>query len=581
MSIRSETHPIPIRLLTPYILDGYNAGRIFVRKIEAGFGKIEFEQQLIVVWSNLAPLSGLSFGRLNYIMNCSKFRLFLLIGWTVLISLVACDGWRNESLIPQQPGTRPANVIAESDFLNTSTPGASLLLGPTQTFTDTASSSPKPYATPTIFAAVTPSGNATDFQLKEWSELAALELVQEAKSYAQAFLQADMDWYFQRNGYMQAHEVIELAAKEAIQRFPDTPSRERLEWLIVLSESLLSATRYGQEPPNDRILALLETGLNDGSYDLNDLDAALNPFGFGVRRNTPYGESIPQYATNLFGNNQRASIVVISRIAGDPLLAGSVNGFVDDDGFIFAIRRNEQGKYVPLLVESGWVFSTSGYESIKVDDVTADGIPEIEVVFYAHNGSMYDRGIRVWHWRNGHFVDLVDEIRMGAPSQWNFGISDLDGKPMLQTSEFVNGVGGPITTTYAWDGSFFEPVSIEFVNWPDEVAVPTLPSSEPVGESNPTPAETISEGDIIRTEIHLLENADTETPILMLESLLATPSIKSVGRYNRPRLYYLLALAYEVSDSEEFAVKNYWYIWQHYPDSPYSLLSQAKLEKKP
>jgi len=260
-------------------------------------------------------------------------------------------------------------------------------------------------------------------------------------------------------------------------------------------------------------------------------------------------------------------------------LGANETGFVDDDGFIFIIRQNEQGFYSPLLVESGWSFPTSGFERITVNDVTLDGIPEIEVVFYVHNGSMYDREIKLWQWQEDHLVDVVDGILMPGPSDWNYSSSNLDNQPVLQTSQYINGVGGPITTTYGWDGKMFEPISIEATDWPDDVAVPTLPSSKPTTQNTPVPEKTITREGIIQIESLFFENKDIETAISSFEQFLADPNIEEI--YSRPRLYYLLALAYELSDDHVNAIQNYWYLWQNYPDSPYAILSQAKLEIKP
>jgi len=503
-----------------------------------------------------------------------KTKQYLLFGWLCsFFCISACD--RQNQPTPQS-NIDQAQISIESESLSTFAPNENLHTPQIPESTTTQ----QPYVTPTIFPVITPLGTASEYQLKEWTEPLALELVNKAERYAQGFLHADMDWILQRNGFQKAHEIIELAAKEAIVRFPETQSKERLEWLIVLSECQLSVTGY-RKIPNDRIAALLESGLNDGNYDLQNLNSSLNPFGFEIRQQTAYSESIPTNVINFFGENETVSLIVISRIAPDPLslLGANETGFVDDDGFIFIIRQNEQGFYSPLLVESGWSFPTSGFERITVNDVTLDGIPEIEVVFYVHNGSMYDREIKLWQWQEDHLVDVVDGILMPGPSDWNYSSSNLDNQPVLQTSQYINGVGGPITTTYGWDGKMFEPISIEFTDWPDDVAVPTLPSSKPTTQNTPVPEKTITREGIIQIESLFFENKDIETAISSFEQFLADPNTEEI--YSRPRLYYLLALAYELSDDHVNAIQNYWYLWQNYPDSPYAILAQAKLEIKP
>lgn len=503
----------------------------------------------------------------NYMVSFWERTRCKISGLLILVLLIGCGSENNAPNTQQPLESTPTDVITENGDVDTPTPEIYLSPEPTTS---------QPYSTPTIFPVLTPSGEVLDYQLKDWSESSAIDLVDKAERYPQEILQADMDWFLQRSGSMQAYEIVDLAANEALLRYPDTQSRERLEWLIVLSESLLSAVIYRQMPPNDRISNLLEAGLNSGSFELSGLDEYLNSYGFELRRQTEYGERIPRFAKNLFGDGRVVPLIVISRLTND----SQIDRFVDSDGYIFAIRVSEDGAYIPLLIESGWFFSSSGFKTIKVADVTGDDIPEIEVVFYVTNGSMTDFGISVWQWRENNFVDLVDEIRIAGPSQWHFGVSDIDTIPILETNEYINGVGGPITTTYAWDGNIFEPVSIEFTNWPDDVAAPSLPNKNPIQQNTPTPENGISENDLVQMELLLFENANTEMTISIVEPLLSDPDIESVGGFTRPQLYYLLGLAYELAGNKELAVKNYWQLWQEYPDSSFVILAQAKLEER-
>lgn len=45
-----------------------------------------------------------------------------------------------------------------------------------------------------------------------------------------------------------------------------------------------------------------------------------------------------------------------------------------------------------------------------------------------------------------------------------------------------------------------------------------------------------------------------------------------------PPLWYMLGLAYELDGKEDQAVKTYWQLWHDYPDSPYALMAQYKLD---
>jgi hypothetical protein len=45
-----------------------------------------------------------------------------------------------------------------------------------------------------------------------------------------------------------------------------------------------------------------------------------------------------------------------------------------------------------------------------------------------------------------------------------------------------------------------------------------------------------------------------------------------------PGMYYLMGVAYEMSGQPEQAARAYYILWRDYPDSPYALLAQNKLE---
>jgi len=47
---------------------------------------------------------------------------------------------------------------------------------------------------------------------------------------------------------------------------------------------------------------------------------------------------------------------------------------------------------------------------------------------------------------------------------------------------------------------------------------------------------------------------------------------------NLPWLWYMLGLAYELEGMADQAVKTYWQLWHDYPESPYAIMAQYKLE---
>ena len=80
----------------------------------------------------------------------------------------------------------------------------------------------------------------------------------------------------------------------------------------------------------------------------------------------------------------------------------------------------------------------------------------------------------------------------------------------------------------------------------------------------------------------LLDLGDAQTAVTLLETLLAGEIIEQGPDYGiplvKPRLLYLLGLAYELTNNEISAIQTYWQLWQDYPDNPYTQLPKSKLE---
>ena len=79
----------------------------------------------------------------------------------------------------------------------------------------------------------------------------------------------------------------------------------------------------------------------------------------------------------------------------------------------------------------------------------------------------------------------------------------------------------------------------------------------------------------------ILQEGDFEAAIATLTAVLTELNTAEELTYAIPRTLYLLGLAYELDGDEINAVHTYWGLWQNYPESPYALLAQAKLELKP
>ncbi len=81
----------------------------------------------------------------------------------------------------------------------------------------------------------------------------------------------------------------------------------------------------------------------------------------------------------------------------------------------------------------------------------------------------------------------------------------------------------------------------------------------------------------------LLDMGDGQSAVALLEALLSGEIVERGSDDGlalvRPRLLYMLGLAYELSDRETDAVQTYWQLWQDYPDNPYAQLAKSKLER--
>ncbi len=471
----------------------------------------------------------------------------------------------------------PKKPTETSTPVPTSTPTAlatAISASPTPSPTPTASVTPtRPRGlppTPTIFPVVTPDSGPESYQLAEWSELAALELVAIGETYGQDLRFALEDWW-PHKPWFYGGSLIELAAREALLRFPNISDRERLEWRIALEEATQS-WRHG--PPDARILTLLETGLNDGRYSLGSLDTFLNPLGFEVWKSLS--------APNLFGDGQVAQIIVVTTIE------------VYADGMIIALRQDVEGRYNLVRVGSYWMFDIGGYLDVFLEELTADAVPEIITVPHAHSGSMCGTSVDIWQWQEDHFADLTGTggIRVtyvtDCRAMWRIIPPDGDGFPTIQTVDHVIGYESAttITRTFRWNGVVYE--------MSDFVAVPPseqlkddflVEAVERWRDERPLTDAASDESDVISTtrqitiqaESLLLTEGDPVQAIPLLTDILAEPEQEHED-FSRPRLYYLLGLAHELVGDDQNAVMAYWQLWRDYPDSPYVLLVRAKLE---
>jgi hypothetical protein len=397
-----------------------------------------------------------------------------------------------------------------------------------------------------------------------------LELVAIGEAYGQDLSSALKDWW-PHKPWFYGGSLIELAAREALLRFPHASSRERLEWRIALEEATHS-WRHG--PPDARILTLLEMGLNDGRYSLDSLDTVLNPLGFEIWKSL----SVP----NLLGDGREVQVIVVTTIE------------VYADGMIIALGQDTEGRYNLVRVGSYWEFNWGGYTDIFVEELTGDDTPEVVAVAHTHSGSMCGTSIGIWQWQEDHFVGIggIPVTRVhDCRATWRMIYPDGDELPMIQTVDHVIAYESAtiITRTFRWNGVAYEMFSFVAVPPPEELKDDflievvekwrdELPLTDSVG------AETDASTNVVPTkqppfqaESLLLNEGDPAQAIPLLEGILAEPE-REHESFSRARLYYLLGLAYELVSDDQNAVKAYWQLWRDYPDSPYVLMVRAKIK---
>jgi len=128
---------------------------------------------------------------------------------------------------------------------------------------------------------ITPSVGVAAYQLKAWDETKALGLVDLVEQFSFA---DNIPYPASENSfnYQADQAVVSLAAQEALHRFPQTSSGEKLEWRIALANTIMDS-----QASDAWILQQIENGLNSGRVTPATLNQMLNPFGFEVGQQQP------------------------------------------------------------------------------------------------------------------------------------------------------------------------------------------------------------------------------------------------------------------------------------------------------
>jgi hypothetical protein len=284
----------------------------------------------------------------------------------------------------------------------------------------------------------TPSVDAAAYQLRAWDEASALELVEIAERFSFAD-NIPKPMGEKRFDYQADQAVISLAAQEALHRFPQADFAEKLQWRIALANSILDS-----EASDAWILQKIEDGLNSGQFTPDILNQMLNPYGFLV------GER--QSAPNLFGDNQTAQVLWITRLD---------QGYT---GLYAALSQDDQEHYILTKIYSTWNFNFGydgswnyGYSFFEIGDHTGDDVPEVILFPGYHNGTFCGYDLVIYQYLKGAFVDISQDQfsfdECNAIESWQFGSPDENGAEPIETwRAAVSYTGVERYERYDWNG---------------------------------------------------------------------------------------------------------------------------------
>ncbi|MGC1378898.1 MAG: hypothetical protein WA821_21885, partial [Anaerolineales bacterium] len=369
--------------------------------------------------------------------------------WFVIIPLMAL------SFVACSPAT-PKPLTA------TASPFPSPTKAPTQTDTPTPTLAPAPSLTPHPIAVspteipmqmdtptplATPARGAAAYRQKAWDEQTALDLVR----VAEQFSYADNVGYFgnDRLNYASDQAAVKLAGLEALHRFPDADFKEKLEWRVALANAIL-----GSSDSDAWILQQIETGLNGGRYQSDNLTDALNPYGFGIF----VSESYP----DLFGIGQPGQVLGVYIIERN------------STSLYAALGKDGQGHYRLVRIYNGLSFNRADDGPSSVGDHTGDGIPEIILSRTNYNGSFTWSNTFIFQWKDDHFADLsrgqFDLDEDGAISgTWQYGTADASGAQPIEVRKPVSRDSSLVRfESYKWSGETYQ-LAESLVEKPDVI----------------------------------------------------------------------------------------------------------------
>lgn len=330
---------------------------------------------------------------------------------------------------------------------------------PTHSPTPTASATPmatavppaSPTPPPTLFPPTTPESQSTDYQLRPWTDTAALASIHELSQIENA-----IELPKSQREHWALFASLEMALKEALLRFPHSEYETQIKWdLASLSAEYLQCIPpyYDCSTPYDDILStepghlatkllpeLLQNELSVARLNLSGLKETLGSNGFSVQIQPVFRDTqnevyilLVQSPTNVEWMSERPGIVVA------------------------IVSSNNQPEV--MLLEDFWGFG--GFRNIFVEDLTSDSTPEIITEQLQYGNKSCSVILNIYKWNDHGFVKInptpLDASCSETPG-WEIVPDSTGTGKIIQVYEYNQMYkSGNIIKQFAWNNTFIQP----------------------------------------------------------------------------------------------------------------------------
>lgn len=290
----------------------------------------------------------------------------------------------------------------------------------------------------------TPQAQPSAYQLKEWTEQDALDLVGEMQARIDPIdWDSDIGYASEMERFQFSYRAPEIAGFEAMLRFPTSNQMEKVAWQRVLATALLGMTKNN---PTQQIVELLEDGLNQRIYHP---EAWVQPYELYDFTILPVVE-----VENLLGDGRIIPIYKIETTSSQ-----------GTDGLYFALVGLDDGDFDVISIVNFWYEGNGFWEGAPIiDDHTGDGVPELAISVRLQTGTICTTTVLVLQWQENEFVNLAkqpDGQSINLPlcwDDWRFLPREENGAQPIQLHLF-HFLSTETTTwmdqVYVWDQSHY------------------------------------------------------------------------------------------------------------------------------